>query len=62
MEMATALVFDVLVTQGMMMQIAGLFELLFSSIHKIDFDHILCTYFMMVFMTTLQFEVEMTLL
>jgi len=39
------LVFDVLATQGMMIQIAGLFELLFSSILKIDFDHILCTYF-----------------
>jgi len=43
--MATALVFDVLGTQGMMMQMSGLFELLFSSIHKIDFDHVLCKYF-----------------
>lgn len=43
--MATALVSDVLVTQRMMMQMAGLFELLFSSIQKIDFDHVLCTYF-----------------
>jgi hypothetical protein len=62
MEMATALVFDVLVTpgddaaDGLIVRTSFLFH------SKIEFDHILCTYFMRVFMTTLQFEVETTLL
>jgi hypothetical protein len=60
--MATASVFDVLVTpehddaDGWILRTSFLFH------SKIDFDHILCTYFMRVFMTTLQFEVKMTLL